>query len=143
MGARTGKNDLFSKLDRVIISSIVDNKFFNRVKTLTNENLNRTDSLLRKNLSNIDSLRQVYMTVLIEESKKIAPGTSIDLGGTKKTTKELELFETNKKINDDLKLIAKDKSEKYEVLNVISNFQPIVYEIKGIDKNYVFLVAMI
>lgn len=137
------KNDLFSKLDRVIISSIVDNKFFNRVKTLTNENLNRTDSLLRKNLSNIDSLRQVYMTVLIEESKKIAPGTSIDLGGTKKTTKELELFETNKKINDDLKLIAKDKSEKYEVLNVISNFQPIGYEIKGIDKNYVFLVAMI
>lgn len=129
------KNDVFSKLDQVIISSVVNNKFFNKVKTLTNENLNRTDSLLRQNLTQIDSLRRVYMTVLIEESKKVNSGTNIDLGGTKRTTKELELFETNRIINKDLKEISKDKSEKSEVLNVISNFQPIGYEIKGIEKN--------
>ena len=29
------KNDVFSKLDAVIISSVVDNQFFNKVKTLT------------------------------------------------------------------------------------------------------------
>ena len=130
------KNNVFSKLDEVIISSVVNNKYFNKVKALTNENLNRTDSLLRQNLTQIDSLRKVYMTVLIEEAKKDQTGTSIDLGGTKKTTKELELFETNRKINADLKVISKDKSEKSEVLNVISNFQPIGYEIKGIEKNY-------
>ena len=135
------ENDIFSKLDEVIISSIVDNKFFNKVKTLTNENLNRTDSLLRQNLSQLDTLRKVYMTVLIEDSKKQNSGTSIDLGGTKKTTKELELFETNSRINTDLKDISKEKSEKSEVLNVISNFQPTGYEIKGIEKNYVFLTA--
>jgi hypothetical protein len=135
------KNDIFSKLDEVIISSVVDNKFFNKVKTLTNENLNRTDSLLRENLSQLDSLRKVYMTVLIEESKKQNTGTSIDLGGAKKTTKELEVFETNRQINKDLKTISKEKSEKSEVLNVISNFQPTGYEIKGIDKNYGFLAA--
>lgn len=133
------KNNVFSKLDEVIISSIVDNKFFNKVKKLTNENLNRTDSLLRENLSQIDSLRRVYMTVLIEESKKQNSGTNIDLGGVNKTTKELELFETNRKINKDLRDIVEDKSEKSEVLNVISNFQPTGYEIKGIDKNYGFL----
>lgn len=135
------ENDVFSKLDEVIISSVVDNKFFNKVKILTNENLNRTDSLLRQNLSQLDSLRRVYMTVLIEESKKQNTGTSIDLGGTKKTTKELELFETNRQINNDLRIISKDRSEKSEVLNVISNFQPIGYEIKGIDKNFGFLGA--
>ncbi len=135
------KNDVFSKLDRVIISSVVDNQFFNKVKVLTNENLNRTDSLLRENLSQLDTLRKVYMTVLVEESKKQATGTSIDLGGEKKTTKELELFETNRKINSDLKEIAKDRSEKSEVLNVISNFQPIGYEIKGISKNYGVLAS--
>ena len=129
------KNNVFSKLDQVIISSVVDNKFFNKVKRLTNENLNRTDSLLRQNLTQIDSLRKVYMTVLIEEAKKSQTGTNIDLGGTKKTTKELELFETNRKINQDLKEISKDKSENSEVLNVISSFQPIGYEIKGIEKN--------
>jgi hypothetical protein len=133
------KNDVFSKLDEVIISSVVDNKFFNKVKTLTNENLNRTDSLLRENLSQLDSLRRVYMTVLIEESKKQNIGTSIDLGGTKKTTKELEVFEANREINSDLKDITTERAENSEVLNVISNFQPIGYEIKGIDKNYGFL----
>ena len=130
------KNNVFSTLDEVIISSVVNNKFFNKVRKLTNENLNRTDSLLRKNLSQIDSLRRVYMTVLIEESKKINSGTSIDLGGTKRATKELELFQTNRIINKDLKEVSKDKAEKSEVLNVISNFQPIGYEIKGIEKNY-------
>ena len=135
------QNNLFPKLDEIIIASVVDNEFFNKVKVLTNENLNRTDSLLRQNLSQLDSLRRVYMTVLIEESKKQNSGTNIDLGSTKKTTKELELFETNRKINTELKEISKDRSEKSEILNVISKFQPIGYEIKGIDENYGLLVA--
>lgn len=137
------KNDVFSELDEVIISSVVNNKFFNKVKKLTNENLNRTDSLLRQNLTQIDSLRKVYMAVLLEEAKKNQTGTSIDLGGTKKTTKELELFETSRKINNDLEDISKSKSEKSEVLNVISNFQPIGYEIKGIDNNYGVQIALL
>lgn len=137
------KNNVFSKLDDVIIASIVDNKFFNKVKQLTNENLNRTDSILKQNLTQLDSLRRVYMSVLLEEAKKQNSGTSIDLGGSKKTTKELELFETNRRINEDLRLITKDRTEKSEVLNVISNFQPIGYEIKGIDKNYGVLTAIL
>ncbi|TXD54240.1 MULTISPECIES: hypothetical protein [unclassified Polaribacter] len=135
------KNNVFIKLDDVIISSVVNNKYFERLKKLTNENLNRTDSMYRQNLSQIDSLRKVYMQVMIEEAKKQTSGTSIDLGGEKKTTKELELFETNRRINSDLKNIVIDKSEKYEVINVISNFQPVGYEIKGITKNYAFLLA--
>lgn len=137
------KNDVFDKLGDVILSSVIKNKYFNRVKELTNENLNRTDSLLRSNLGQIDSLRIVYMKVMLEEAKKQNSGTSIDLGGEKRTTKELELFETNRKINKDLEDIVQDKSEKYEVINVISNFQPIGYEIKGISKNYGFLLALL
>ena len=135
------KNNVFDKLDSVIISSVVNNKYFNRIKVLTNENLNRTDSLYRENLTQIDSLRRVYMRVMIEESKKQTAGTNIDLGGDKRTTKELELFETNRKINLDLRSIALEKSRKYEVINVISNFQSIGYEIKGITKNYSFVLA--
>lgn len=135
------KNDIFSKLDQVIISSVVDNQFFNKVKVLTNENLNRTDSILKQNLTQLDSLRKVYMTVLIEKAKKENSGTNIDLGSSKKTTKELELFTTSREINSDLKDITKERSENSEVLNVISNFQPIGYEIKGIDNNYGFLAA--
>ena len=136
------KNDVFNKLDEIIISSVVKNKYFSRVKELTNENLNRTDSLLRQNLGQVDSLRKVYMQVMIEEAKKQSNGTSIDLGGEKRSTKELELFATKQNLNLELTDIVIDKSEKYEVVNVISNFQSIGYEIKGITKNYGFLLGM-
>ena len=137
------KNDVFNKLDEVILSSVIKNKYFNRVKELTNENLNRTDSLLRSNLGQIDSLRVVYMKVMLEEAKKQNSGTSIDLGGKMRTTKELELFETNRKINEELEDIVKDKSEKYEVINVISNFQPIGSEIKGVTRNIAFQLSVL
>lgn len=140
---KSKKNDVFNKLGEVIISSIIDNKYFSRFKKLTNEDLNRKDSLYRQNLTQIDSLRKVYMQVMVEEAKKETGGTNIDLGGNKKSTKELELFETNRKINIDLRNIAIQKSNNYDVINVISNFQPIGYEIKGITKNYVFLLAIL
>jgi hypothetical protein len=137
------KNDVFNKLDEVILSSVIKNKYFNRVKELNNENLNRTDSLLRSNLGQIDSLRVVYMKVMLEEAKKQNSGTSIDLGGKMRTNKELELFETNRKINEELEDIVKDKSEKYEVINVISNFQPIGSEIKGVTRNIAFQLSVL
>ncbi len=138
-----GKNDVFDKLDEVILSSVVENKYYNRIKELTNENLDRTDSLLRQNLGQVDSLRRVYMQVMLEEAKKQSNGTNIDLGGEKRTTKELELFETNREINSELKAIVRGKSEKYEVINVISNFQPIGTEVKGITKNRVFQLSIL
>jgi hypothetical protein len=137
------ENDVFNKLGDVIISSVVNNNYFKRLKKLTNENLNRTDSLYRQNLTQIDSLRKVYMEVMIEEAKKTTAGTNIDLGGKNKTTKELELFTTNKVINQDLKNIASQKATEYEVINVLSSFQPIGAEIKGVTKNYAFLLMVL
>ena len=134
-------NDVFSSLDNIIIETVEKNQYFNRIKKLTNENLTRTDSLLRENLIKVDSLRQVYMRVMLEESKKEFTGTSIDLGGTKTSAKEIELFRTDREINEDLGLIAESIGEKSEVINIVSNFQSIGYEVKGITKNYIFIVA--
>lgn len=137
------KKEVFSNLDNVIISSIVENDFFDKLKTLTNEDLNRTDFLLRKNLVQLDSLNKVYMKVMLAEANKESNGTNIDLGGGKSRTKELELFESTRRINKDLKEVSQDKSEKTEVVNVISNFQPVGYEVKGIEKNEVFRFALL
>jgi hypothetical protein len=134
-------NDVFSSLDNIIIETVEKNQYFNRIKKLTNENLTRTDSLLRENLIKVDSLRQVYMRVMLEESKKEFTGTSIDLGGTKTSAKEIELFRTDREINEDLGLIAESIGEKSEVINIVSSFQSIGYEVKGITKNYIFIVA--
>ena len=83
------------------------------------------------------------MLVMLEEAKKQTAGTNIDFGGGKRTTKELELFETNTKINLELTEIAKEKSKKYDVINIISNFQPIGYKIKGVTQNYAFILGIL
>jgi hypothetical protein len=137
------ENDVFEKLGDVLISSVVNNNYFKRLKKLTNESLNRTDSLYRQNLTQVDSLRKVYVEVMVAEAKKQTAGTNIDLGGEKSTTKELELFETNRKINADLRGVASQKATSYEVINILSSFQPIGTEIKGVTKNYAFLLTIL
>jgi hypothetical protein len=137
------KNDVFYGLDQVIISSVVENAYYKTLKVLTNENLNRTDSIYRQNLSQVDSLRRVYMQVMLTEAKKESNGTNIDLGGSKSTTKEIELFESSKEINEELGKTLEEKSEKYEVINIISNFQPIGNKIEGISENKAFQFAFL
>jgi hypothetical protein len=134
-------NKIFAKLDDVIIASIVENEYYNRLKTITRENLYRTDSLLRENLDQVDSLRRVYMQVMLEEAKKQSPGTKIDMGSNGRKTNELELFQTNRTINRDLQNVSEDISEKSEIINVISNFQPVGYEIGGLRRNNIVIFA--
>ena len=138
------KNDVFKKLDEVILSSVVTNKYFNRLKELTNRNLNRTDLMYRQNLMQLDSLRRVYMQVMLAEAKKESSnGTNIAIGGGKTITKEIEVFKINREINEDLERVVRDRSEKYEVINVISNFQPIGSEVKGIANNKAVKLAVL
>ena len=83
------------------------------------------------------------MQVMVAESKKQFTGTNIDLGGQKTTTKELELFETNRELNSDLIDVISSKADMYEVINVISNFQPIGTELKGATNSYAFLLTLL
>ncbi|PQJ21871.1 hypothetical protein [Tenacibaculum sp. SG-28] len=129
------KNDVFSSIDEVIIAAITENSYFNKLKELTNENLNRTNTLLRKNLAQTDSLHRIYKKVLLEEARNQNQGTSIDFGNQVKTNKELALFETTLTLNEELKSVSEEITEKSEIINVISNFQPIGYEIKGVSEN--------
>lgn len=134
-------NKVFSTLDEVVIGSVVKNDYFNRLRILTRENLYRTDSILRKNLGQLDSLRQVYMTVMLEESKKESNGTNINLEAKERPTKELQLFNTSRSINSNLRDINLEISVKSEVINVISNFQPVGYEIKDLTRNLIIVLA--
>ena len=81
------------------------------------------------------------MKVMIAEAGKETSGTNIDLGGQGRRAKELDLFETSMKINEELAEISKERSEKYEIINVISDFQPVGYKINGVAKNYIFILG--
>lgn len=138
------QSDIFKRLDNKIISSIIDNEYFNKLKSINKENLHRTDSLLRKDLVQADSLHYVYKKVLLEEAKKNTSGTNIDLGGNgKKTSKELALFETSRELNEELEEISEAISEKSEIINVISNFQPVGHKVTEIRKNKAFQYAIV
>ena len=132
---QSSKQDIFSKLDETIISSITKNTYLKRLKELTNEHLNRTDVLLRKNLSQADSLHKIYKKVLLEEAKLSNKGTNINLGKTKKTNKELELFSTVLEINEELHKVCEEKTEKTEIVNVVSKFPSIGYKMQGVSEN--------
>ena len=135
------KNNVFKSLDELIIAGVVESKYFMTLKKLTTDNLNRTDSIYRQNLVQIDSLGKVYMQVLLAEAKKESNGTSIDFAGQNKSTKEIELFYTNKRINEDLADLAEAKSQKFEIINIISNFQPIGNEVNEIIENKAFQLS--
>ncbi len=134
------KNDVFSKLDETIIGSIVNNNYFKNLKRTNKDNLLRTDSLLRKNLKQADSLHEIYKQVLIEQAKKPNSSTSINMDGNNSASinKEQELFNTKVRLNDDLVEVNKNLSEKSEVINIVSNFQPIGHKVKAIQKNKAF-----
>ena len=135
------QSDVFSDLENVIIESVENNHYFNRIKTLTNKKLSIRDSILRVNFNEVDSLRNVYMMALLEGAKNSSTGTNIDLGGTNKTTKENELFEIDRRIISELNYTYEEVANKSDVINVISNFQSIGSEVKGISKNYIFILA--
>lgn len=137
------KNNVFNKLDETIIGSITDNKYFENLKKINTEHLSGTEKLIRKNLSQVDSLHVLYKKVLLEEAQKTSSGTNIDLSKSGTNNKELELFRTNKSLNSDLKTVSQNLTEKSEIINVISNFQPIGHEVKEIEKNKAFQLALL
>lgn len=133
------KNDVFPNIGKQIVASLANNQYFKKVKSIYNENTRSTDSLYKQNLSQIDSLRKVYMRALLEEAKKETSGTNISLDGEQRRAKELELFDVNRRVSEELKELVKERSEEFEVVNVISNFQEKGYKIKSITSNYMFL----
>ncbi len=141
----SSKNDVFQKLSIPIISSIVNNDYYKTLKGNNKKSLLRTDALLKKNLQQADSLHDVYKKVLLEEAKKTSSGTTISLRerNNMTTNRELELFEMSLKLNEELVEVSDDLSEKSEIINIVSNFQPIGHKVKEIQKNKGFQYALI
>ncbi len=135
------RNNVFIKLEKTIISSVEENIYFNRLKTLTYGNLNTTDNLIKKSIAQIDSLQKTIMITSVKAAEKSSSGTNIEMGSQNSKPKEVELLETNRKLIRDLNEIVEDKSEKNVVVNVVSSFKPVGYKIKGLTKNYAFLLG--
>jgi hypothetical protein len=136
-------NNIFKAVGDVIITSVIDNIYFNTLKNITNENLNRLDSRYRQNLVQLDSFGKVFMQVLLADSKKVSTGTNIDFAGENRSSKEIELFYANQRINELLGEVTAAKLEKNQIINIVSNFESIGKELNGVTENKAFQLAVL
>lgn len=136
---RSLQSKVFTKFDDVILSSVVNNEYFKKLKDSEGANLNRSYNLYTNDLKSADTLRKVYMKALLEESKKPTPGTTIDMGNGNNSNREIELFKTSRTINTYLTKITDDKAKKSEVVNVISSFQAVGTKSGGLRNSKSFM----
>ena len=133
------QNKIFKKFDEIILSSILENDYFKKVKESENSNLDRSYNLYDKNISQIDTLRKVYEKVLLEDAKNASSGTNINMSGEINEHVDIELFKINRNLDSYLTKISEKKSEKDKIINVISSFQKVGNVSGGILKSSKFI----
>ena len=133
------QNKIFKKFDKIILSSILENDYFRKVKESENSNLDRSYNLYDKNISQIDTLRKVYEKVLLEDAKNSSSGTNINMSGEINDHADIELFKINRNLDSYLTRISEEKSEKDKIINVISSFQKVGNVSGGILKSSKFI----
>lgn len=118
------KNDIFKKLGDTILNSVTKNDYLKRWNKSYNENLIATEASLNKDIVQVDSLHSIYKKALLSEALRPISGTNIDMStDSKKTNKELQLFEISKKLNEELKENNFLQSRMVKIVNTISDFQ--------------------
>lgn len=127
-------NNIFSKLESVIVSGVKGNPFFQKLEESERQILERNEMYLASSLLELDTLRKVYTDVLIKESEKeVSQGTSINMASGKESTKELDLFKEENKINKNIDKLNRTQVRSIEILNVVSSFQKIGFRKNNLE----------
>ncbi len=130
---------VFEKLEAPIINSIINNKYYDKVKTNANENLLSKKKALENSLQELDSLRSIYNKVMIAESQKENSGTNIYLAELNASNKEALVFDKYLSLNEDLFEVNNRLTEEREVINVVSSFNSVGMYAQGWYRNYAVL----
>ena len=112
------------KLEPILIASIANNPYYQLKKETADLNIETSKLILSTQLKDIDTLKNIYNQVILNESKS-APstgGTTISLSDRKIETKEFELLEETRTINEELQELNIRKIENLNIINVISTF---------------------
>ncbi|WP_422349607.1 hypothetical protein [Flagellimonas sp.] len=137
-------NRVAKKLQQAIIESISVNDYFKLQKRINDKNLDLQEKIYQKQLTEIDSLQSLYRTVLIKQADKPMQGTNINLAENGESqNKELALVQEREVLKERLVELNKERANKSEILNIISDFPTRGVEQDGFWKNYKFLLPMI
>lgn len=127
---------IFNKLHEPIISSIIQNPYYDKVKINAFSNLTSRKDALLGSMNELDSLRLLYKEVLLAESKKENSGTNIFMANTAVNNKEIAVFEKYMAMNSQLIDVNTQLTEENEVINVVSSFNPVGMKVKGWYRNF-------
>jgi len=130
---------VFEKLEGPIINSIINNKYYDKVKSNAYENLLSKKKAFESSLLELDSLRSIYKKVMIAESQKENSGTNIYLAELNASNKEVMVFDKYLALNEDLFEVNNRLTEEREVINVVSSFNSVGMKAKGWYRNYAIL----
>ena len=130
---------VFEKLEDPIINSIINNKYYDKVKSNAYENLLSKKKALESSLLELDSLRSIYKKVMIAESQKENSGTNIYMAELNASNKEAMVFDKYLALNDDLFEVNNRLTEEKEVINVVSSFNSVGMDSKHWYRNYAIL----
>ncbi len=126
---------IFNKLETPIIASIIQNVFYDKVKTTAYNNLISRKDALENSMIELDSLRILYKEVMLAESRKESSGTSIIMADSGEKNKEVVVFDKYMDMNQQLIDVNKKITEQNEVINVVSSFNSIGMKIGGWYRN--------
>lgn len=130
---------VFEKLEDPIINSIINNRYYDKVKSNAYANLESKKKALEGSLLELDSLRSIYKKVMIAESQKENSGTNIYLAELNASNKEVMVFDKYLSLNDDLFEVNNRLTEEKEVINVVSSFNAVGMKAKGWYRNFAVL----
>lgn len=130
---------IFDKLESPIINSIIENNFYDKVKTTSYLNLMSKKATLESSMSELDSLRNLYKLVLLAESRKETSGTNIFMSDISQSNKEVDIFDKYMVMNEQLIAVNKRLTEENEVVNVVSSFNAVGMKVRSWYKNYAIL----
>jgi hypothetical protein len=130
---------IFNKLESPIINSIVQNDYYDKIKTTAHSNLITRKSALENSMIELDSLRSLYKKVLLAESEKETTGTNIFMSENGNNSKEVDIFDKYMLMNEQLIEVNKQLTAENEVINVVSSFNSIGMKVKTWYKNFAAL----
>lgn len=130
---------IFSKLPNPIISSIIKNTYYDKVKANSFSNLISKKNALTSSMSELDSLKSLYKEILLAESKKLNSGTNIFMSNINDNDKEVVVFDKYMVMNDEVIAVNNRLTEENEVINIVSSFNPVGMEISGWYRNGLIL----
>ena len=130
---------IFKQLEEPIVNSIIQNTYYDNVKSITFSNLMSRKNALVSSMSELDSLRSIYKKVLLAESLKERSGTSIYLSETVSNDKEVLVFDKYMLMNQQLIDVNNKLNDKNKVINVVSSFNAIGMKVNTWYKNWTLI----